>query len=74
MLAAPHALRPRAFTVLADGLRVLVFDYVSGAGAEDLLHRHDGRPINSPKRCDLHPDPEFLGWHFGQVFRGRPIG
>ena len=69
-----HVLFDRgAFTVLADGLRVLVSDHVSGVGSQEVLHRHDGKSINSPKRNELHPDPEYLGWHQQQVFRGWPI-
>ncbi len=48
-------------------------DRVSGVGAEDVLHRHDGRPISTLRRGDLRPVPQFLGWRRGQVFRGRPV-
>jgi putative restriction endonuclease len=62
-----------AFTVLADGLRVSVSEHVSGEGAEDVLHRHEGRPISLPRQTEHHPVSEFLDWHHRQVFKYEPL-
>jgi putative restriction endonuclease len=59
-----------AFTLDPTGV-LLVSDLVHGtAGFEDVLLRHHGRRVRTPRRPEWHPAAGFLGWHRREVFKG----
>ncbi len=60
-----------AFTVAPD-LTVLVSEMVNGPlSAENAILRFHGSKLRPPQRPEHHPEPEHLGWHRHEVFRGR---
>lgn len=62
-----------AFTV-SPALRVQVSEHVNGSEAvQDVLLRHHGAQVATPRREEEHPKPEFLHWHLSEVFKQRAL-
>ena len=59
-----------AFTILPEGLSVIVTDAIEGAGVEAALGRYDRRPLEKPPlEAFSSPEPKFLAWHRREVFK-----
>jgi putative restriction endonuclease len=60
-----------AFTLDAGGV-LLVSDQAHGtAGFQESLLAHHGRKARPPQRPEWRPEPDFLGWHRREVFKGE---
>ena len=59
-----------AFALSAEDLRISVSAKAQGQGLEETLGRFDGQTLSIlPESKDQHPAPEFLRWHFREVFQ-----
>lgn len=62
-----------AFTVSPES-RVLVSEHVNGSQAvQDVLLRHHGAMVATPRRPEEAPKTEFLQWHLREVFKERAL-
>jgi putative restriction endonuclease len=60
-----------AFTLNGDGV-LLVSDQAHGTvGFHDALLRHHGTKVRPPQHPEMRPEPAFLDWHVGEVFKGK---
>ncbi len=59
-----------AFALSAEDLRISVSARAQGQGFDESLGRFDGQSLSIlPESKDQHPAPEFLRWHFIEVFQ-----
>lgn len=56
---------------LREDLRLRVARRVAGSSARNLLELLDGQAVRLPIDRQLHPNPQHLRWHHGQVFKGE---
>ena len=63
-----------AFTV-DGGHHIRVSEHVNGSAREieNVLLRHHGSVMSVPRRPEELPNPEFLQWHFKEVFKQRAL-
>lgn len=64
-----------AFTIIADGLRVVFSQDLAGSIGDDRLLSVHGQALHRPQSDRYLPDPEYLKWHERTLFRdpGRDL-
>ena len=68
-----HRLFDRGAFALNGELEIQVSDRVEGPGLDESLGRFHGRPLSVLPRRDRHlPRPDFVAWHFREVFQ-QPV-
>jgi putative restriction endonuclease len=71
LCALHHKLFDRGAFTLSQDMTIKVSDQAHGTkGFSEWLMAYHGKTLNPPQRPSYYPKPQFINWHFKEVFQG----